>query len=408
MQYYEYKTRNAETGKIISGIISADNMKTAEDMLKHRGENIVEIGELRDFLNIRKYIYTASVKAGSKVKIEFFSMLKFMLESGMGLHESLVSIRDTGMNRALKKMAQIASDEVRKGAKLSEAVVSTGQFDEAIAKQIAAGEESGDVVETIARIVSQMERDAEFKAKIKSAMIYPVIICVVMIVVLWVMMTVVVPTLAETLISMGGELPLITKMVIGASSFMKSATPFLIIFIIAAIIGYKMGRRNDDFKYETDKLKLRIPIIGSMIEKIEFSKFCRNLSAMQKSGITLVSSLKTVEAAIKNSKIAKEIDKACRLVEISGMNLSAALSKSGKFPSLMLQLIEIGISSGQICDVLDRIATQYEKETNETLKRITGMLEPAMIIITGCAVGIIVVSIMLPMFSMTDVIGGGV
>jgi len=142
-----------------------------------------------------------------------------------------------------------------------------------------------------------------------------------------------------------------------------------------------------------------------MIEKIELSKFCRNLSAMQKSGITLVSSLKTVETAVKNSKIAKEIDKACRLVEISGMNLSVALSKTGNFPPLMLQLIEIGISSGQICDVLDRIALQYEKETNESLKRLTGLLEPSMIVISGCAVGLIVVSLMLPMFSMTDVIG---
>ena len=235
-------------------------------------------------------------------------------------------------------------------------------------------------------------------------MICAIIICIVMVVVLYVMMTVVVPTLASTLVSMGGELPLITRIVIGTSDFMKKTTPYFAILLVLAVIGYRIGRRDDDFKLAADRFKIRIPIIGNMIEKTELSRFCRNLSAMQKSGITLVSSLKTVESAIKNSKIAKEIDKACRLVEISGMNLATALSKSGKFPPLMLQLIEIGINSGQICDVLDRIAEQYEKETDESLKRITSILEPAMIIVTGLVVGVIVISIMLPMMDLADTI----
>lgn len=404
MQYYEYKTRNPVTGKMNSGIVTADDMKGAEDVLKHRGENIIELGELRDFMNIRKTIYSVSVRANRKIKIEFFSMLKFMLESGMGLHEALVSIRDTGANKSLKRIATVMADKVRQGTKLSSAISHTRQFDEATAKQIASGEESGDVIETLERIITKMERELEFRSKLKSAMIYPIIICIVMVVVLYVMMTVVVPTLASTLVSMGGELPLITRIVIGTSDFMKKTTPYFAILLVLAVIGYRIGRRDDDFKLAADRFKIRIPIIGNMIEKTELSRFCRNLSAMQKSGITLVSSLKTVESAIKNSKIAKEIDKACRLVEISGMNLATALSKSGKFPPLMLQLIEIGINSGQICDVLDRIAEQYEKETDESLKRITSILEPAMIIVTGLVVGVIVISIMLPMMDLADTI----
>ena len=405
MQYFEYKTKNQENDKIYHGLITADNISSAEEMLKKRGENIVEISVMRDVFNIRKTLYTLTHKAGNKVKLEFFTMLNFMLESGLALYESLIGIRDSGNNKQLKNLTKRLADEVRKGAGLSLAMKKSGQFDDATVQQLKAGEESGQINETLKRMIFQLDHELEFKSKIKSAMIYPVIICVVMIVVLWVMMTMVVPTLAETLVSMGGELPLITKIVIASSNIMKMSTPFVIILIVIAIIGYKAGRRNDEFKYATDRLKLSIPIIGNMIEKIELSKFCRNLSAMQKSGITLVSSLKTVETAVKNSKIAKEIDKACRLVEISGMNLSVALSKTGNFPPLMLQLIEIGISSGQICDVLDRIALQYEKETNESLKRLTGLLEPSMIVISGCAVGLIVVSLMLPMFSMTDVIG---
>jgi len=99
------------------------------------------------------------------------------------------------------------------------------------------------------------------------------------------------------------------------------------------------------------------------------------------------------------------MEKACRLVEISGMNLAAALSKAGSFPALMLQLIEVGINSGQVCDVLDKISEQYEKEVDTSLKRITSLIEPIMIIVIGIIVGVVVISIMLPMFSLTDRIG---
>lgn len=154
-----------------------------------------------------------------------------------------------------------------------------------------------------------------------------------------------------------------------------------------------------------DRQKLRIPIAGNMLEKIELSKFCRNLSSMQKSGITLVSSLGIVDSAIKNQKIAREIKKAARLVEISGMNLAAALAKAGHFPSMLLQLVEVGISSGKITEVLDKIAEQYEKEVDVSLKRITSMIEPIMIVVVGILAGTVVIAIFLPMFEMTSNMG---
>jgi len=234
-------------------------------------------------------------------------------------------------------------------------------------------------------------------------MMYPIIICVVMVVVLWVLMTVVIPSLANTLVSMGGELPLITKIVIATSDFMAAATPYIIILVTLTIVLYRLALKNKKIKFKIDTYKLKIPIVGSMIEKIELSKFCRNLSAMQKSGITLVSSLKIVEAAIKNKKIASAVEKACAYVETSGMNLSTALSKSGSFPPMMLQLIEVGIESGQISDVLDKISLQYEKDADTSLKRITSLVEPLMIVVVGLLAGIVVVSIMLPMLSLTEV-----
>lgn len=405
MQYFEYKTRNHANGKIFKGIITADNMETAESTLKKRGEDIIVLSEMQDILNIRKTIYSISVRTNKKTKLEFFTMLRFMLEAGMSLHESLINIRDTGINKSLKGLAGKIADSVRRGSTLSVAAHNSGQFDTATVEQLKAGEESGSILNTLSRLMSQYEREIEFKSKIKSAMMYPIIICVVMVIVLWVMMTLVVPSLAETLISMGGELPLITKIVIGVSNAMAVLTPYLIIGIIASVIAYRIAMKNDLFKLAVDTNKLKIHIVGGMLEKIELSKFCRNLSAMQKSGITLVSSLGIVVSAIKNKKIAKEIEKAARLVEISGMNLAAALAKAGNFPSMMLQLVEVGISSGKITEVLDKIADRYEKEVDVSLKRITSLIEPIMIVVVGILAGTVVISIFLPMFEMTSNMG---
>lgn len=175
--------------------------------------------------------------------------------------------------------------------------------------------------------------------------------------------------------------------------------------MIAGIAAYRIAVKNETFKMAVDTNKLKIPIVGNMLEKIELSRFCRNLSAMQKSGITLVRSLKIVDSAIKNKKIAKEIMKACSFVEIAGMNLAVAMAKAGKFPSLLLQLIEIGIDSGKITEILDKIAEQYEKEVDTSLKRITSLIEPAMIVVVGLLAGTVVISIFLPMFEMTSNMG---
>jgi len=400
MEHYEYKSKI--NGRVFRGIVTADNIESAGEILKKRGEDIIEISVMRDFFNIRRTIYNISSKANKKTKLEFFSMLKFMLESGMSLHESLVNIRDSSIDKSLKNLARVIADEVRQGADLSTAMRKSGQFDNAMIQQINSGEEAGNVDDTLLRLTTQIEREIEFKGKIKSAMMYPIIICVVMVVVLWVMMTLVVPSLAQTLISMGGELPLITKIVIAVSNFMAVSTPYVLVLMVALVIGYRVAVRNKQFKLKTDSIKLKILIVGGMLEKIELSRFCRNLSAMQKSGIALVGSLKTVQTAIKNTKISMAVEKATRLVEISGMNLSNALAKAGSFPAMMLQLIEVGINSGQICEVLDKIALQYEKDVDVGLKRVTSLIEPAMIVVVGLLAGTVVISIFLPMFSMTD------
>ena len=168
MQYFEYKTRNHADGKIFKGIITADNIETAESTLKKRGEDIIVLSEMQDILNIRKTLYSLSVRTNKKTKLEFFTMLRFMLEAGMSLHESLVNIRDTGVNKSLKGLAGKIADSVRRGSTLSVAANGSGQFDHETVEQLKAGEESGSILNTLSRLMTQYEREIEFKSKIKT------------------------------------------------------------------------------------------------------------------------------------------------------------------------------------------------------------------------------------------------
>ena len=404
MEYYEYKSKDVSSGKVITGVITADNIESAGETLKRRGEVVLEIGEMRDFMDLRKNIYRLSTRVKKKTKAEFFEMIRFMLESGMPLHEALTTVRDSGKNKSMRNLSDMAANEVRKGKSLSSALDATKKFDEAMIQQIKAGEESGNIAETLNRLVSQINRETEFSAKIKSAMIYPIVICVVMVVVLWVMLTFVVPSLAKTLTDLGGELPLITKIVIGTSNFMTKATPYIVLLVIGLVLVYKTAMKNDEFHLKSDTVKLKIPLVGKMLEKIELSRFCRNLSALQKSGIPLAGSLGIVEASVKNRRIRESVKKAKQLVEVSGMMLSNAMTRAGGFPDMMRQLIEVGINSGQVCTVLDKISLQYENEVDKDLKRLTSIAEPALIIFVGLVVSTIVLAIYLPIMSVTDFI----
>lgn len=402
MLYFDYRAKASNSNKVFRGIITADSTETALDNLKSKGLTIVEIFPMQDFLSIRKTLYSFSDRITKKTIHEFFEQLVFMLDTDIALYDALTILRDNGASKKIMALARPIAECVRKGLSLHEAMEKTKQFTLPIIQQVKSGEDSGNVPQTLNRISAELARDMEFKKKIKGAMTYPIIICVVMIMVLWVLLTFVVPNISKTIIGLGGELPLITKIVIAVSNIISTATPFIIISIIFAVFLYKYLCRNKTFKYNMDKTKIQMPVFGKLIEKLELSRFCKSLASMQESGITLVRSLNITQNALKNTYIKKMVEKSARLVEVSGLNLSLALAKGGKFPELMIQLIDVGVNTGRTDEVLNRIANQYEKDIDSSIKKITSLIEPLMIVIVGALAGTVVVSMFLPLMAVMD------
>jgi len=400
--YFDYRAKAANSNKVFRGVITADTLGSAIENLKNKGLTIVEITPMADFLSIRQTFHTFSDRITKKTVLEFFEQLSFMLNTDISLYEALTILRDNGANKKIKALSRPLADGVRKGLSLHEAMESVNYFSVTTVQQVKSGEESGNVPDTLKRVAAEMTREMEFKKKIKSAMTYPIIICVVMVIVLWVLMTLVVPSISETIIGLGGELPMITKIVIAVSNGMRKTTPLFILLVIASVGTYKFMCRNKEFKCKADRIKIKIPLVGKIIEKLELSRFCKNLSTMQESGIPLVHSLAITQNSLKNTYIRRMIEKSAHLVEVSGLDLSLALSKGGKFPELMIQLIEVGVNTGKISEVLSRISEQYQKEIDDSVKKITSMIEPAMIIIVGILAGTVVISMFLPLMSIMD------
>ena len=404
MLYFDYKAKAANGSKVFRGVVTADTRDSALENLKSKGLTIVEIAPMQDFLSIRKTLYSFTDRITKKTIQEFFEQLAFMLDTDIALYDSLTILRDNGASKKIKALARPIAEGVRKGLSLHEAMETTKQFSVTTVQQVKSGEDSGNVPQILNRISTEIAREMEFKKKIKGAMTYPIIICVVMTVVLWVLMTIVVPSISKTIIGLGGELPIITKIVIAVSNAMTKATPIVIVLAILGVILYKYMCRNKIFKYSVDKAKIQLPIFGKIIEKLELSRFCKSLAAMQESGIPLVRSLNITQNALKNTYIKRMIEKSARLVEVSGLNLSLALAKGGKFPELMIQLIEVGVNTGKTDEVLNRISNQYEKEIDNSIKKITTMIEPLMIIVVGALAGTVVISMFLPLMAVLDVL----
>ncbi len=402
MEYFDYTAKVVDTNKTEKGIIEAEDIKTAAEMLKVKGLIVINISPMQDFLNLREIIYSMSYRISKKNIKDFFDQLSFMLKTNLPMNNALLILRDSGVDKKIKYISRLVVQNTQKGDPLNIALQKTDLFDTSAIMQIKAGEESGNVPKALIELTKQYERDIEFMGKIKNAMTYPVLILIVMSIVLYVLLTMVVPSISNTLISLGGELPTITKIVIFISNTLTKATPFIIVGIIVAVVLFRQMMKNEQFSLKLDELKLNIPIAGDVITKIEISRLCRNLSVILNAGIALVPSLSITQTAIKNRSIKNAVKKAGKLVEIKGAQLSTALSLTGAFPDMIIQHIEVGVNAGKVTDILDKISTQYEKEVDNSIKKITGLMEPIMIVVVGLIAGTVVIAMFLPMLSLLD------
>jgi len=347
----------------------------------------------------------AGSRINSKDVAVFSRQLATMLKSGVPLVTAFQIISGGLKNPRMRTVVDKIRAEVEAGGSLNEALAEYPvQFDELFVNLVKAGESAGVLDTILDNIASHKERVESIKGKIKKALYYPAAVIAVAIIVTSILLIYVVPQFESIFISFGADLPAFTKMIVGASRFMQAKGVYLLLLLIAVIVGLVMAKnRSQKFAHFIDRISLKIPIVGQILEQAAIARFCRTLAITFAAGVPLVDALGIVSGATGN-RVYDDAAKQIRGDIAVGHQLQLAMQQTDLFPSMVVQMAAIGEESGSLDEMLVKVAEAYEEEVNNAVDALSSLLEPAIIVFVGVVVGAMVIAMYLPIFKMAAVI----
>ena len=347
--------------------------------------------------------------AGSRItpkEIAVFSrQLATMLKSGVPLVTSFQIIAGGVKNPRMRIMVEKIRAEVEGGGSLFEALSAHPiQFDELYTNLVKAAESAGVLYTILDEIASYKERTESIKGKIKKALYHPIAVIGVAIMVSAILLVYVIPQFEDIFASFGAALPAMTQAIIDASRWLRSNGLFVLFGMIAFITAFIMAKkRSKPFAHWIDRISLKIPIVGEILEKSAIARFCRTLAITFAAGVPLVDALQIVAGATGN---AVYNDASARIREdvAVGHQLQLAMQQTNVFPNMVIQMAAIGEESGSLDEMLIKVAEAYEEEINNSVDALSSLLEPLIIVFIGVVVGTMVIAMYLPIFKMASVI----
>ena len=409
MGVYEY-TALDEKGRETKGFVDALSVAAATQKLREEGvypTEIIPAADKKDSALSVSGIMNMNIwqRVSTKDVSIFTRQLSTLLGSGIPLVPSLSVLIAQTKNPLLKQTLAQIREQVNEGKSLTEGLLNFPRiFPPFYVNMIRAGESSGTINLVLERLADFSENQQAMMSKIKTALAYPIVMLFVGSGVIFLLMTFVVPKITGIFTDMHQTLPLITIVLIGVSSFLKSFWWLILILLAAAIAAFKYTTTaTDGGRRLWDTAKLRTPVWGQVNLKIAIARFCRTLATLLQSGVPLLASMEIVRNVVDNILIGEAIDKASKDVE-EGKGLSGPLTQSGLFPPLVTEMVAVGEQTGTLEKMLNRVATAYETEAQSDIMVMTSLLEPLMILVMGLVVGFIVVSILLPIFEMNQLI----
>ena len=375
---------------------------------KAASEAVVNSSLRRQGIRITK-LRRQTFRGGGRVNerdITFFTrQLSTMLKAGVPLLQCFEIVARGHRNPRFARLMMDIKSRIEAGSSLSQAFREhPGQFDALYCNLVNAGETSGMLDAILDRLATYKEKILAIKSKIKSALFYPIAVVTVAIAVVWVIMVWVVPAFKQVFANFGANLPAPTLMVIAISDFFVSYWFVMVGIIVAAVVTFFfLHRRSAAFRYMLDRLSLKIPVIGAVIEKATIARWTRTLSTMFAAGVPLVESLDAVAGAAGNAVFAAGTKRIQTEVS-TGTSLTNAMHNTGLFPTMVLQTTQIGEESGALDNMLSRVADFFEREVDDAVAALSSLLEPIIIVFLGVVIGGLVVAMYLPIFKLGSVI----
>jgi type IV pilus assembly protein PilC len=404
MKTYKYSARTTE-GKELKGTLTARDEEAVAEILHDRGLIIVEIKDTFDF-NLEKLNQINIGGVPLKEKVIFMRQMATMVSSGLPLTRALEIMEIQTSNPLFKRVIAKVKSDVESGKGLAESFSNQEEiFDDITLNLIEAGEESGRLDEILLKLAVELEEKQSLQGRLKGALIYPAIILVVIIAVLALLMFVLVPEMSEIYAEFDSELPWTTQFLINASDFVSAYWWIILIILIIGGISVKAYLDTEKGKRTWDKIIVKIPIVGPVVTKMQLAQFTRIMALLLSSGLSIIKALELTAKSLSNSLFSDVVLEAKDDVEKGGA-LAVPISRSENFPLLVSSMIAVGEETGNLDVVLDKIAQYYKEEVNQATANLSAVLEPVFLVIMGGTIGFISIAIYMPMFQLTEVIGG--
>jgi type IV pilus assembly protein PilC len=383
-------------GRQLRGEVKAASETVVVTNLRRQGVKVVKI---------KRQTFRGGRKVSEKDVTFFTRQLATMLKSGVPLLQSFDIVARGHSNARFSRLMMDIKGKVESGSSLSQAFrAHPDQFDSLYCNLVNAGETAGMLDAILERLATYKEKILAIKAKIKSALFYPMSVIVVAIVVVWVIMIFVIPAFKEVFSSFGADLPTPTLMVIAMSDFMVRYWWVAFLAVIGATVAFGMAlKRSAAFRYTVDRLGLKIPVIGNILEKATIARWTRTLATMFAAGVPLVESLDAVAGAAGNAVYAAGTKRIQTEVS-TGTSLTNAMTNTGLFPNMVLQMTQIGEESGSLDGMLSKVADFFEREVDDAVATLSSLLEPIIIVFLGVVIGGLVVAMYLPIFKLGAVV----
>jgi type IV pilus assembly protein PilC len=402
MPVFTYQGTNA-AGEKIQGERAAENKQVLRAALARERVQASVIKEKGGGINLNMS-FGGSVKA--KEQAIFFRQFSVMIDAGLPLVQCLEILAANQENAFFKKALDSVRNSVEGGSTLADSMRGHPKiFDDLTTNRIEAGEAGGILDAILQRISQYVEKAVKMKAQIKSALVYPVSVIVVAVLIVGGLLKFVVPIFANLFVGLGVTLPASTQFVISLSHFVESFWWLIFLTVGLLVVGIRYIRTTPHGKFYTDKIMLNLPVFGPVLRKIAVARFTRTLGTLISAGVPILDGLSITARTAGNAVVERALMQVRKSIE-EGRTIVDPLRESGVFPNMVTQMIGVGEATGAMDNMLQKIADFYEDEVDAASKDLMALMEPMLISFLGVAVGGIVISLYMPLFSMISKLSG--
>ncbi|WP_044747507.1 type II secretion system F family protein [Bacillus alveayuensis] len=395
MPLFNYEARDRK-GKVHRGVLKANSKQELQQKLLKKNLRLLHANEKKES------IWTKEIYIGSPVKpIDFIIFLRqfaILIKSGVSIVESTRILGAQTESKALKKALQKIEVELREGSSLSSACQHHPHiFSPLFVHMLQAGEVSGTMDTTLERLADYFDKQYRTKQKVKSALTYPAVISIITVCIVTFLLIYVIPTFVDLFEQFDGELPFITRVVIGTSNWFIEQFWLVLLLILIFVISFSIFFYTKSIRIYLDNVILKMPLIGKLYQKSIIARFSRTFSSLLASSVPILESLTLTEKIVGNEVIAKVLRKARNSIE-TGNSLTEPMKEHWAIPPLVTQMVAIGEKTGSLDYMLSKVADFYEAEVETATDQFKALLEPMMIIFLAVIVGTVVLAIVVPMF----------